>query len=107
MTVIANALVLVGFLLWVGGMLQSSRLGRRFRQIHGRDLYPLREIAERYTRKPWRWPLEAPGVTARMLRVGTTPHAEPELERMRLLARRLYGTGLALFLLGGVLALFR
>ena len=100
-----NLLWLVGLALWVCGMWEASRLERRYRAKKGTELYPLREMAERYLERPWRWPLEAPRATVRLMRIGTTPHADPELEKMRVLSRRFYRIGLTLILVAMVLFL--
>ena len=100
----SELLVFLGFAVWGAGMLQGLRLRHRYRQKTGKDLYPFVEIADRYTERPWLWLVEAPRVLARVMRIGTTTHADAELERMRLWGRRLYGVGLTLFFAG--MALF-
>lgn len=96
----SEVLVFLGLAIWGAGMVQAARLRRRYRQKTGSDLYPLVEVADRYTERPWLWLVEAPRVLARVLRIGTTPHPDAELEQMRLWERRLYGAGLTLFFLG-------
>ena len=81
-------------------MVQAARLRQRYRQKTGSDLYPVREVAERYTERPWLWLVEAPRVLARVMRIGTTPHSDAELEQMRLWERRLYGVGLTTLFVG-------
>jgi hypothetical protein len=108
---VSATLVILGLAVWGLGMLQAIRLRRRYREKTGGDLYPLVEVTNRYGERPWLWFVEARGVLARLMRVGTTPHSDPELEHMRQLERRLYGIGLttlfvgvALFFLDGLLA---
>jgi hypothetical protein len=85
---VEGVLWLLGSMAWIVGLAQQWRLRRRFREKTGKDMYGLDEVADRYIERPWLWLLEAPGVTRRMMAVGTTPIADAELEAMRRTFRR-------------------
>ena len=85
---VEGLLCVVGFGAMVVGVVMHERLRRRFEQKTGRDMYGLREAADRYLARPWLWFVEAPGVIARGMAVGTTALADPELEAMRRMFRK-------------------
>jgi len=94
---VVGALAVIGWLLWAVGVFQGWRLQRRFKEKTGTEMYPTSEMVDRYLAQPWRWPIEAPGLTWRWMKISTTAIADEELEGMRRAQRRWLTIGGLLF----------
>jgi hypothetical protein len=93
-----DVVLVVGILwliLFVLTAVWAARAGAEYIRLHrsragSQPTYPvLEDIAERYSRDPLRWFVEAPGLSWRAWKLDLTPQADSELEaaRRRMLRR--------------------